>query len=80
MTKQTPRQALQALREAVPIVNPELDTLEQFLDAVEHELGFYANSNNYTQLECGATNLTTIEDDKGDRAQRLLDWYNGEQV
>ena len=78
MTKMTPKQALENLRQATAVTDPYLDVIDQYLMAVEQELGFYANENNYTQLECGATNLTTIEDDKGSRAQRLLEWYQGE--
>ena len=69
----TPKQALENLREYASAMNPELDVLEQFFMALEPELRFYAKTSNYTNLECGATNLTTIEDDKGSRAQRLLE-------
>lgn len=63
---------LTIIRKSSPIISPELDEIESAILDMQSALEFYANTNNYTQLECGSTGLTTIEDDSGTRAQGAL--------
>ena len=67
------QKTLTLIRKASPIISPELDELESVISDMQAALEFYANMNNYTQLECGSTGLTTIEDDSGTRAQDALE-------